>query len=302
MKRSLFAVVFALVLVSYSAAFAIDMKGIMEDVDHGDKEFPPSMVSFTFNVKGSDLCGIVYTAEGKGPHPTALILHGFPGNEKNLDLAQALRRGGINTVFFGFRGVWGSKGNFSYHNAIEDAVAAVKFFQDPKNAEKFRTDPSKIIVMGHSMGGFVTMNVAKQLDDVKTFVFIAGQNVGFSAKVTAKLEGEAKEKWLKARAVYAFPMNGTTPELLFDELVAIQDSHDLVNFVPDLKGKKILMVAGKKDTSCPMEDHHQPLYDALKKAYPDDVAECVMDTDHSFSNCRVALNKAIFEWLASIGF
>lgn len=302
MKRFLLTAVVTLIFVSCGAAFAIDMKGIMEDVDHGDKDFPPAMAAFTFKVKGSDLCGIVYLAEGKGPHPTALILHGFPGNEKNLDLAQALRRGGINSVFFGFRGVWGSKGNFSYHNAIEDAVAAVKFFQMSENAEKFRTDPSKIIVMGHSMGGFVTMNVANQLDDIKHFVFIAGQNVGVSAKATAKLEGEAKEKWLKSRASLALPMSGTTPELLFDELVAIQDSHDLINFVPNLKGKKILMVAGTKDTSCPIDSHHRPLYDALKKAYPDDVAECVMDTDHSFSNCRVALNKAIFEWLQSVGF
>ena len=31
-------------------------------------------------------------AAGAGPHPTMLLLHGLPGNERNLDLAQAARR------------------------------------------------------------------------------------------------------------------------------------------------------------------------------------------------------------------
>jgi hypothetical protein len=83
---------------------------VTEDINFWDKAFPPNMTPFVFQVKGSNLYGIVYVAEEKGPHPTALVLHGFPGNEKYLDLAQALRRAGINPVFFGYRGAWGSVG------------------------------------------------------------------------------------------------------------------------------------------------------------------------------------------------
>ena len=32
--------------------------------------------------------------QGLGPHPVVIMLHGFPGNEKNLDLAQSIRRAG----------------------------------------------------------------------------------------------------------------------------------------------------------------------------------------------------------------
>ena len=56
--------------------------------------------------------GLMYSPSGAGPHPTLVICHGLPGNEKNLDLAQAVRRAGWNAVTFNYRGSWGSPGNF----------------------------------------------------------------------------------------------------------------------------------------------------------------------------------------------
>lgn len=43
---------------------------------------------------------VIYIASGAGPHPTVLMLHGFPSNEKNLDLTTAywLRRWGEASV------------------------------------------------------------------------------------------------------------------------------------------------------------------------------------------------------------
>lgn len=48
---------------------------------------------------GRILC-TVYTAEGGGPHPVLIFTHGYPGHEKNLDLAQSLRRTGFLLLFF----------------------------------------------------------------------------------------------------------------------------------------------------------------------------------------------------------
>lgn len=56
-------------------------------------------MEINFESHGNRLNGIVYLANGAGPHPTVVLLHGFPGNEKNLDLAQALRRDGFNVLF-----------------------------------------------------------------------------------------------------------------------------------------------------------------------------------------------------------
>ena len=61
---------------------------------------------------GVEINGVAYLAAGPGPHPTIVICHGWPGNEKNLDLAQALRRAGWNAITFNYRGAWGSPGAF----------------------------------------------------------------------------------------------------------------------------------------------------------------------------------------------
>ncbi|MDE3253291.1 MAG: hypothetical protein KGO92_10825, partial [Bacteroidota bacterium] len=43
---------------------------------------------------GSLVQGFLLTPNGSEPHPTLLLLHGYPGNERNLDLAQAVRAHG----------------------------------------------------------------------------------------------------------------------------------------------------------------------------------------------------------------
>src|SRR5215831_11396039 len=70
--------------------------------------------------EGSLMQGLLYKANGLQHHPTLLVLHGFPGNEKNLDLAQAVRSHGWNAVFFNYRGSWGSQGTFTFKNCVQD--------------------------------------------------------------------------------------------------------------------------------------------------------------------------------------
>ena len=62
------------------------------------------------------------------------------------------------------------------------------------------------------------------------------------------------------------------------------------------------MVTAKQDTACPAEYDHKPLYDALKKEYPNDVSELVLDTDHVYSIARMEMIRGVFEWLQNIGY
>ena len=85
-----------------------DYDPVSQDPQSIDAANPPAIVEVNFKSQGKRLNGVVYLANGAGPHPTVVLLHGFPGNEKNLDLAQALRRDGFNVLFFHYRGAWGS--------------------------------------------------------------------------------------------------------------------------------------------------------------------------------------------------
>jgi pimeloyl-ACP methyl ester carboxylesterase len=78
---------------------------------------------------------------------TVILLHGFPGNEKNLDLAQDIRRAGWDVLYFNYRGSWGSPGDFS----------PVAYLRQPENAKRLRADPARIVLIGHSMGGFMAV-------------------------------------------------------------------------------------------------------------------------------------------------
>ena len=60
----------------------------------------------TFDSDEVALLGVLHLPEGEGPHPVAVLLHGFPGNERNFDLAQSLRRAGYAALVFHYRGSW----------------------------------------------------------------------------------------------------------------------------------------------------------------------------------------------------
>ncbi len=77
-----------------------------------DKAHPAKMTVLHIPSHALLINGVVYQPSGVGPHPTLVIMHGLPGNEKNLDLAQAVRRAGWNAVTFNYRGSWGSPGQF----------------------------------------------------------------------------------------------------------------------------------------------------------------------------------------------
>ena len=118
------------------------------------------MQSFQIPSHGALLNAFVYVAAGAGPHPAVVLLHGFPGNERNLDLAQDIRRAGWDVLYFDYRGSWGSPGDFSFSHGIEDTAAAVDYLRSPVMAKILRLDPSRIVLIGHSMGGFMAVQDA----------------------------------------------------------------------------------------------------------------------------------------------
>ena len=127
---------------------------------------------------GSNLLGVFYLAAGAGPHPTAIVFHGFPGFEQNLDIAQALRAHGWNVLAMHYRGSWGVKGNFSFTHAAEDADTEVHFLLDPANDQKYRIDPHRIVVIGHSMGGYMAASAIAHNPQVAAAVLISAWNIG----------------------------------------------------------------------------------------------------------------------------
>src|SRR5690349_8222829 len=127
-----------------------------------DAAHPARMEVLHIPSGGVEINGVAYLASGAGAHPTVVIAHGWPGNEKNLDLAQAVRRAGWNAITFNYRGSWGSPGEFHFSQVPEDAANVIAFLRRPENASKYGIDPKRIAIVGHSMGGWATAQVGSK--------------------------------------------------------------------------------------------------------------------------------------------
>src|SRR6201995_4594811 len=143
-----------------------------------DKAHPAAMVYVRVPSHGALMNGVMYTASGPGPHSTVLLFHGFPGNEQNLDLAQAMRRAGFNVLTLHYRGSWGTPGKFSFGNALEDSDVALAWLRDAATVSKYNLDPRRIFVAGHSMGGMMAASATAHDPRVAGLVMISAWDIG----------------------------------------------------------------------------------------------------------------------------
>jgi acetyl esterase/lipase len=249
---------------------------------------------------GSNLLGVFYLAAGAGPHPTAIIYHGFPGFEQNLDLAQDLRAHGWNVLAMHYRGSWGVKGNFSFEHAAEDADTQVRFLLDPANAQKYRIDPHRIVVIGHSMGGYMAASAIAHNPQVAAAVLISAWNIsrGFKnrrrpgeAPVTVKEEAEA----IGLDGNLA-PLSGTSGLALAREIQDHRQALNFLNLASAIAPRPVFVITASEGLA-PI-DH--ALAEAITKAGDTRVTERHWDTDHSYSGQRAELAAAILQWTANL--
>ena len=147
----------------------------------------------------------------------------FPGNEKNLDLAQDIRRTGWNVLYFNYRGSWGTLGNFSFGNSIEDVASAVAYLRQPENAKRLRLDPKRIVLIGHSMGGFMAVEAGAADSAIMGVGLISAADMPGRVPETLSQADEPAfiNRYAAALANEGMaPLAGCTPEGLVRELIA----------------------------------------------------------------------------------
>jgi pimeloyl-ACP methyl ester carboxylesterase len=269
-------------------------------IAQNDKPAPPQVPAafqqMVLPSHGEMLLGVLYLAAGAEPHPTAIILHGFPGFEQNLDLAQTLRAHGWNVLAVHYRGSWGVKGNFSFLHAAEDADTEVRYLLDPANSKKYRVDTHRIVVIGHSMGGYMAASAAAHNPQVAAAILISAWNIGADYKNRRHLgsdaptiENEGKEL---ASDNNLMPLAGTSGEALAREIHAHQAELDFNGFATSMATRPVFVITASEGLA--PADH--ALVEALQKAGDKRVTERHWDTDHSYSGVRGELAQAILDW------
>jgi uncharacterized protein len=262
-----------------------------------DPDLPATTPALTFRSGGADLLGVLHVPAGPGPHPVVVLLHGFPGNERNFDLAQVLRRAGYAALVFHYRGSWGVGGTWSWGHVLEDAAAVVAAVRDRDLATTHRLDPRRLTVIGHSLGGFAALMTAAAEPSVTAAVSVAGVDLGAVAALCGA-DAAARAGVVEAYAAELGPLRGTSGEALVAELEAAGESWRLTRLAPLLAHRPVLLIAGSRDTVAPYDVHHGPVVAAFQEAPAERLEHHVFPTDHALSDHRVALARTILGFLA----
>lgn len=237
--------------------------------------------AFSVRSAGLELPGVLHLPAGAGPHPGVLLLHGFPGWERNFDLAQALRSAGFATLVFHYRGSWGAAGSWSWSNVLADSRAGLAALRTAQEV-----DAENVSVAGHSLGGFAALHTAAHDPGVRKVVSIAAFDLGLPV---ADPDGLAK-----IFDSQLLPLSGTSGQVLVAEMVARSPEWELARLAPQLSDRPVLLIGGTRDEDAPYQRHHLPLV----AGYDGSLLEHhLFDTDHALSDHRRELAEVVIRFL-----
>ena len=272
-----------------SAALAQSVPSAISAHPQPDQVHPAKMTVLHIPSHGVSINGLLYQPSGAGVHPTLVICHGLPGNEKNLDLAQAVRRSGWNAVTFNYRGSWGSPGHFSFSQNLEDADAVLAFLRDPAHAGSLGIDTNHIAIAGHSMGGWVVAHTAAHDHALIGAILISAGDMG-------RVGERPRDAVVKEMADNMEALAGVTAEGMADELIKNAKPFQMTNAAAGLVSVPLLALTS--------DDGLAPGTEALVKAIRErggkNVAERHVATDHSWSDHRIALETIVITWLQGL--
>ena len=97
-------------------------------------------------------------------------------------------------------------------SAIEDTAAVVRFLRDPANVATYRIDPRRLVIIGHSFGGFLAGYVGSHDPDISAIGIISATNLG-----RINVDPKDRDTRLKRWQIQLHPVHGATAADLFSE-------------------------------------------------------------------------------------
>lgn len=277
--------------VAAQAAAATPPRAVVADTVR-DAKHPATNQQLLIASGGLGMNALLLRASGSGPKPTLLLLHGLPGNEQNLDLAQAVRRAGWNVLTMHYRGSWGSPGTFSVAGAIEDGEAAMAFLRQPENAAKYGIDTRRVLIGGHSVGGFVAALYAAAHPELPGLLLLDAGNFGAAGR-EIRANPEMRAEMIAALNDLGNSLAGTDAARLTDEFAQHGDDWDLMLRLPALALRPTLVIGASQGGG----EENKALADAIRAQHKAKVTSLTLDSDHSFADHRIALATGVVNWL-----
>ncbi|WP_188606940.1 alpha/beta fold hydrolase [Aquaticitalea lipolytica] len=239
------------------------------------KKFPATSQAISIIIESDSIAVFGMFAAGEEQKETVILTHGLPGHERNLDLAQELRRSGKNVIYFNYRGAWGSQGEFLYSNCVEDVHKILDFFSSSENVIKYKIKPNAFILFGHSMGGGIALIAGATDNRVKKI-----------AIYSPYLLDNATEAALNGSKTYfeSLFMLNINFENFKSDILRNQSRFKISNFKQELAKKQLLIFDENERNKLWIEELNNVEY-------------ILMETDHSFSDKRIELIDKAKKWI-----
>jgi pimeloyl-ACP methyl ester carboxylesterase len=259
-----------------------------------DRRWPAETVAEAITSGGVNLNALLYVAAGAGPHPCVLLLHGLPGNEQNVDCAQSMRRAGWHVLTIHYRGSWGGPGSFSFGHCLDDAAAALAWLQRKRGGGERRIDPDRIVLVGHSMGGFVAAHVAASHPDVLGVALLSGVDLGEAFGRGERRDVGAIDSSVGVSAGLHI-LAGTSPDALAREARDHASDWSLASYAAALVSRPVLLISSDDGFA----QGSDSLAGAIERRGGTSLTRAHIADDHSYSNTRLALQTRLLDWLAA---
>jgi len=220
--------------------------------------------------------GGLYLPSRAARSPAVLLLHGFPGIQKNDDVAAELSRRGLTAFTPYFRGCWGSGGRFSLHGLLDDARTALRLLSRYRHV-----DAGRVAVLGVSVGGWIALKLAAETRLAAAAVM---------APALPRLDEPADAAYLRRNGkVVNIPDFGAVWREYTD--IARHERPDI--YVRDIAPTPLLVMQGLQDRLVPPASARR-LW-ALA-GWPKELLE-LRDEGHEFETDRPAVVSAVCDWL-----
>jgi esterase/lipase len=227
----------------------------------------------------------VYRPSEESVYPAVAICHGFPGDTKNMDLAEELALNGVAVLVFYYMGAWGSGGEFRLTNLAPSTVAAVKYLRGLSFV-----DPDRVGLISFSMGA-VPLTKCMSVD--------RSLRTGILMSPASDLKPWSQEQYLD-NIVPVFlksaegKLAGWTEEKLRQDIRVAASELNPIETVTEINAP-LMVVLGTNDTlTTPPEI--RGLYEAANE--PKRLVE-IEGADHEFTEHRIPLQNAVIEWVTS---
>jgi dipeptidyl aminopeptidase/acylaminoacyl peptidase len=236
-----------------------------------------------FPSRGVTLLGRMYKPEGRAKRPAVAICHGYPGDTKNMDLAEELALNGMVALVFYYQGAWGSGGKYSLTKLEVGARDAVAYLRTLSYV-----DPERIGLVSHSMGALPLTKTMSLDPTIKTGVLMSpASDTGIMGDKARIVE---TSKRLAEMAVGK--LSGVTQESLLKDLKDVAKETNPIELVPKIRAP-LMVVMGSMDNVTP-PDACRRLFDAAKEPKRWVLIE---GADHGYSEHRIPLIRAVLERL-----